>query len=117
MFKISPKKGKLSATDRPTPVSVTFKATKEMLLKEHPMIFCHVIEPNVTPDGETVARIPIPLSVHVAYTRSAGLFDFTFEHEIVWCVLYFRAYKVMFWVIQGDCKKETQVLLPIKFLI
>lgn len=85
MFKISPMKGKLSATDRPTPILVTFKATKEMVLKEHPMLFCHVIEPNVNPDGETVARIPIPLSVNVAYTRSGELelFDFTCDLAIV----------------------------------
>lgn len=69
MFKISPMRGKLTAIDRPAPVTISFCARKEISLKDQPILFCHVIEPNIGISGEAIARIPIPLSAQAAFSR------------------------------------------------
>jgi len=69
MFTISPMTGRLTATERPTPVMITFCARKEIFLKDQALLFCHVIEPNIGMSGEAIARIPILLSAQAAFSR------------------------------------------------
>ena len=69
MFSVAPQKGTLSAVDRPAQVQVIFKSTKEVTIKDQPILRCRVIEPNIGEEGEIIASIPIKLSVKSVYSK------------------------------------------------
>jgi len=63
LFKIMPSHGTLMPIDRPTQVQVQFNARSEVQMSEMPILKCHVIEPNMSETGETIASIPIKVRV------------------------------------------------------
>ncbi|XP_063801928.1 hydrocephalus-inducing protein homolog isoform X2 [Pseudophryne corroboree] len=69
IFSILPQKGTLSPSDRATQVQIIFKAMKEVQIADKPVLKCQVIEPNLSEGGETIASIPIRLSVSSAYSK------------------------------------------------
>ena len=69
MFIISQQRGNLLPTDRPTQVSISFQSDKEVTIKEQPILRCQVIEPSLSEDGETIASIPIKLSVRAVFSK------------------------------------------------
>ncbi|XP_067327017.1 hydrocephalus-inducing protein homolog [Anolis sagrei] len=69
LFSIQPQKGNLSPTDRPTQVQIVFHAKREVKIDDKPVLQCQVIEPNFVEGGETIATIPIRLSVHAAFSK------------------------------------------------
>uniref|UniRef100_A0A803TEP1 HYDIN axonemal central pair apparatus protein n=1 Tax=Anolis carolinensis TaxID=28377 RepID=A0A803TEP1_ANOCA len=69
MFSIQPQKGNLNPTDRPTQVQIVFRAKREVKIDDKPVLQCQVIEPNFIEGGETIATIPIRLSVHCGYSK------------------------------------------------
>jgi hydrocephalus-inducing protein len=68
-FSVVPAKGTLSPVDRPAQVQVIFKSTTEVNVKDQPILRCQVIEPNIGEEGETIASIPIKLSVRSVFSK------------------------------------------------
>lgn len=75
MFSITPSQGKLTPTERPAQLQVTFKASREIQIKEQPILSCQIIEPNVAANGETIACIPVEVSARSVYTKYVKLTD------------------------------------------
>ncbi|KAF5907639.1 hydrocephalus-inducing protein, partial [Clarias magur] len=69
VFTISPQKGCLHPTDRPTCVQVTFCCNKQVSIRQQPILNCQVIEPNIVEDRETIKIIPIKVSVQCLYSK------------------------------------------------
>lgn len=46
-----------------------FKANKEVTVKDQPILRCQVVEPSLGDDGETIASIPIKLSVKSVFSK------------------------------------------------
>ncbi|KAG8143780.1 hypothetical protein E2320_000954, partial [Naja naja] len=69
LFTIQPQKGNLSPNDRPTQVQIVFHSKKEVKIEDKPVLQCHVIEPSLCEGGETIATIPIRLSVLSLFSK------------------------------------------------
>ena len=69
LFKIMPQQGTLIPGDRPTQVQVQFKSDSEINIQDVPVLKCHVIEPNMSDSGETIASIPIKISVRSVFSK------------------------------------------------
>ncbi|CAD5117498.1 DgyrCDS6267 [Dimorphilus gyrociliatus] len=68
-FNIQPPKGRLTSSDRPAQVQVTFKPPKEIIIQEESILLCKIIEPNVVKGGEPIAHIPIRISAKSVYSK------------------------------------------------
>ena len=69
LFKILPAQGTLMPIDRPTQVQVQFNSTTEVQITEMPILKCHVIEPNMSETGETIASIPIKVTARSVFSK------------------------------------------------
>ncbi|XP_033625714.1 hydrocephalus-inducing protein homolog [Asterias rubens] len=69
LFSVIPQKGVLVPNDRPTQVQVIFKSRKEVTIRDQPILKCQVIEPNISDSGETIASIPVKLSVRSIFSK------------------------------------------------
>ncbi|XP_013921615.1 PREDICTED: hydrocephalus-inducing protein-like [Thamnophis sirtalis] len=69
LFTIQPQKGNLGPNDRPTQVQIVFHSKKEVKIEDKPVLQCHVIEPSLCEGGETIATIPIRLSVLSLFSK------------------------------------------------
>eukprot|EP00063_Salmo_salar_P029727 XP_014004562.1 PREDICTED: hydrocephalus-inducing protein homolog isoform X1 [Salmo salar] len=69
IFTITPQKGSLNPNDRPTCVQFVFRHNKEVSIREQPILRCQVIEPNIAEGGETIAIIPIKVSVQSLFSK------------------------------------------------
>ncbi|XP_030060864.1 hydrocephalus-inducing protein homolog [Microcaecilia unicolor] len=69
IFSIIPQKGILMSNERPTQVQIVFRSKKEILIIEKPILRCQVIEPNISEGGETIASIPVKVSVQSVCTK------------------------------------------------
>ncbi|XP_015224105.2 hydrocephalus-inducing protein homolog isoform X3 [Lepisosteus oculatus] len=69
LFTITPQKGSLNPSDRPTTVQIVFRSNKEVSIKDKPILRCQVIEPNVAEGGETIASIPVKVSIQSLFTK------------------------------------------------
>ena len=69
LFVVQPQKGTLTSTDRPSTVQISFKSNTEITIKDLPILRCQVIEPNVADGGETIASIPVKLTVKSVFSR------------------------------------------------
>ncbi|XP_074864560.1 hydrocephalus-inducing protein homolog isoform X2 [Carettochelys insculpta] len=69
VFSIQPQKGILAAMDRPTQIQITFRSKKEVKIEDKPILHCQVIEPSVCEGGETIASIPVKVSVSSLFTK------------------------------------------------
>ena len=64
-----PQQGSLLPQDRPTQVQVQFNPIAEFCLSELPVLKCHVIEPNMSETGETIASIPLKISAKAVFAK------------------------------------------------
>ena len=69
LFAITPQKGTLTSTDRPSTVQISFKSASEISIKDLPILRCQVIEPNVAEGGDTIASIPVKLTVKSVFSK------------------------------------------------
>ncbi|GAA6080556.1 hydrocephalus-inducing protein-like isoform X5, partial [Tachysurus ichikawai] len=69
VFTITPQKGTLHPSDRPTCVQVIFCYNKEVSLRQQAILHCQVTEPNIDEDRETIKIIPIKVSVQCVYSK------------------------------------------------
>ena len=69
MFSVLPNRGLLAPNDKAAPVQVVFKANKEVCVKDQPILRCMVVEPSLGDDGETIASIPIKMSVKSVFSK------------------------------------------------
>ncbi|KAM6946364.1 hydrocephalus-inducing protein homolog [Aplochiton taeniatus] len=69
IFTVTPQRGVLGPTDRPSGVQFVFRHNKEVVIKDEPILRCQVIEPSIGDGGETIAIIPIKVSVQSLFTR------------------------------------------------
>ncbi|XP_074644164.1 hydrocephalus-inducing protein homolog [Tubulanus polymorphus] len=71
LFSIIPQRGTLSPVDRPsgTQVQILFKAKEEVVIRDAPILRCQVIEPNLSDGGETIASIPVKVSVKAVFSK------------------------------------------------
>ncbi|XP_075796761.1 hydrocephalus-inducing protein homolog isoform X3 [Pelodiscus sinensis] len=69
VFSIQPQKGTLAAVDRPTQIQIVFHSKKEIKIEDKPILHCQVIEPSVCEGGETIASIPVKVSVSSLFTK------------------------------------------------
>jgi len=78
MFNVSPERGTLSPTDRPANVQITFQSKREVTVKDQPILRCQVVEPTIGDSGETIASIPIKVTVRSTFTKSVTASAFAF---------------------------------------
>ena len=69
LFTVLPNRGTLGPVDRPQQVQVVFKSNREVFVKDSPILRCQVIEPNMGEKGETIASIPIKVSVRSVFSK------------------------------------------------
>ncbi|XP_069510876.1 hydrocephalus-inducing protein homolog [Ambystoma mexicanum] len=69
ILSILPQKGTLGPNDRPAQVQIIFNSKKEVEIADKPVLRCQVIEPNLSEGGETIASIPIKVSVRSVFTK------------------------------------------------
>ncbi|KAI1889973.1 hypothetical protein AGOR_G00168420 [Albula goreensis] len=69
IFSITPQRGSLGPNERPTTVQFLFRHSKEVSIKEQQILYCQVIEPNIAEGGETIACIPIKVSVQSLFSK------------------------------------------------
>lgn len=69
LFTVSPQKGTLASTDKPSTVQISFKSNTEIMVRDLPILRCQVIEPNVAEGGETIASIPVKLTVKAVFSK------------------------------------------------
>lgn len=69
LFSVIPSKGTLAPQDRQTAVQVIFKSTKEVTVKDQPILKCQVIEPNISEGGTLIATIPVKVSVKAVFNK------------------------------------------------
>lgn len=69
LFSVIPQKGTLNSLDRPTQVQVIFKSSKEVTVKDQPILKCQVIEPSLGEGGEIIASIPVKVSVKSVFSK------------------------------------------------
>ena len=68
-FKIMPERGSLLPQDRPMQVHVQFNPPQEFSVSDFPLLKCHVIEPNMSETGETIASIPLKISARSVFAK------------------------------------------------
>ncbi|XP_049339422.1 hydrocephalus-inducing protein homolog isoform X2 [Astyanax mexicanus] len=66
VFTITPQRGSLLPSDRPTTVQFIFCHNREVSIRDQPILKCQVIEPNV---GGIVAVIPINVSAQCLFSK------------------------------------------------
>ncbi|KAJ8247379.1 hypothetical protein GJAV_G00245710 [Gymnothorax javanicus] len=69
IFTITPQKGSLNPNERPTSVQFLFHHSQEVCIREQQILYCQVIEPNIAEGGETIACIPIKVSVQSVFSK------------------------------------------------
>ena len=50
-------------------VMVTFRATREVSVRDQPVLRCQVVEPSLSESGEVIALIPIRLSAAAVFSK------------------------------------------------
>ncbi len=48
---------------------VVFHSTREVNIRDQPVLKCQVIEPNITEGGEVIALIPIRITARAVYSK------------------------------------------------
>ncbi|XP_066568844.1 hydrocephalus-inducing protein-like isoform X2 [Amia ocellicauda] len=69
LFTITPSEGSLNPNDRATVVHIAFRSSREVCIQDQPILNCQVIDPNITEGGETIASIPVKISVQSLFTK------------------------------------------------
>uniref|UniRef100_A0A8C4S4T7 HYDIN axonemal central pair apparatus protein n=1 Tax=Erpetoichthys calabaricus TaxID=27687 RepID=A0A8C4S4T7_ERPCA len=69
LFTIQPLKGTLNPNEKALQVHINFQSTKEVCIKNKPVLHCQVIEPNVCIGGETIFSIPVKLSIQSVFSK------------------------------------------------
>ena len=69
LFTVVPNHGTLGPVDRPQQVQVIFKSNREVTVRDQPILRCQVIEPSMNESGETIASIPIKVSVRSVFSK------------------------------------------------
>ncbi|XP_072551301.1 hydrocephalus-inducing protein homolog [Salminus brasiliensis] len=69
IFTVTPQRGSLFPTDRPTSVQFVFCHNGEVSIKDQPILKCQVIEPNVVKGGEIITTIPIKVSAQCLFSK------------------------------------------------
>ncbi|RXM33054.1 Hydrocephalus-inducing protein [Acipenser ruthenus] len=69
LFTIQPHKGTLNPSERPMQVQILFRSRKEVVIKDQAILRCKVIEPNVSEGGETIACIPVKVSIRSLFSK------------------------------------------------
>ncbi|XP_059164883.1 hydrocephalus-inducing protein homolog isoform X3 [Physella acuta] len=115
LFSVVPSSGKLSPQDRPTQVQVIFKSSREVQIKDIPLLKCQVIEPSLSPPrGEVIASIPVKVSVKAVFSK----FQITPVSDINFGALLINSKKTRTFVIENKgefdfrftiTKKEREV--------
>ncbi|XP_047385193.1 hydrocephalus-inducing protein homolog isoform X1 [Sciurus carolinensis] len=69
LITVQPKKGSLTASEKPTNVQVFFRARREVKVEHQPILRCQIIEPNLAEGSEIIASIPIKCSVNAVHSK------------------------------------------------
>lgn len=64
-----PERGSLLPQDRPMQIHVQFNPPSEFSIADFPLLKCHVIEPNMSETGETIASIPLKISARSVFAK------------------------------------------------
>ncbi|XP_062355744.1 hydrocephalus-inducing protein homolog [Cinclus cinclus] len=68
-FTIEPQSGMLIASQPGVNVEMVFHPTREMLLKNKPILYCQVIDASSGEGSQTVATIPVRVSAKAVYSK------------------------------------------------
>ncbi|XP_058702204.1 hydrocephalus-inducing protein-like [Poecile atricapillus] len=68
-FTVKPQSGKLIASQPGVNIEIFFHPTREILLKNSPILYCQVIDAISGEGGQTVASIPVRVSARAAYSK------------------------------------------------
>ncbi|KAM4614098.1 hydrocephalus-inducing protein homolog [Discoglossus pictus] len=69
IFSIVPQKGTLGPNDRGSQVQILFHSKEEVSIFNKPILRCQVIDPTLREGGETIASIPIRMTVRSVFAK------------------------------------------------
>lgn len=85
-FSILPQRNLITPADKTPQVQVSFRATREVAIKDKDILFCQVWDPQMGEDGEQIASIPIKLSAKAIFSRYDELCGWA-STDTVYCIL------------------------------
>jgi len=116
MFSVVPAVGVVGPNDKPISFQVCVMPTRELSVKDEPILHCQVIEPrknsivagnssarlpSVASIGDAIANIPIRVSCHSSYSKYVMLF---FYHLLFsFCADKARFHKTIFPLVMSVC--------------
>ena len=68
-FTVSPTHSTLYPGDKAQAVAIAFKANREIVIKEQPVLKCQVMDMHLNKEGEVIASIPIKLSAKAIFAK------------------------------------------------
>lgn len=68
-FSVSPTHSTLFPGDKAQPVSISFKANREIVIKDQPVLKCQLMDMHLNKEGEVIASIPIKLSARAVFSK------------------------------------------------
>ncbi|XP_066051026.1 LOW QUALITY PROTEIN: hydrocephalus-inducing protein homolog [Chamaea fasciata] len=68
-FSVEPRSGMLTASQPGVNIEMLFHPTSEIFLKNKPILYCQVIDGSSGEGGQTVAEIPLRVSVRAVYSK------------------------------------------------
>ncbi|XP_027128846.1 hydrocephalus-inducing protein homolog isoform X3 [Larimichthys crocea] len=103
IFIVSPQSGALMPHSKPTLVQILCKPNTEVLIREQPVLSCQVIEPSIGDEGETIAILPVTVSVKSVFSR----YTITPAYDINFGPLVYGSKKNLSFTIENNGVFET----------
>ncbi|KAM8849594.1 hydrocephalus-inducing protein homolog isoform 2-T2 [Spinachia spinachia] len=107
VFTVSPHSGTLMPHEKPTAVQLLCRPSREVLIKEQPVLHCQVIEPSIGNGGELIATIAIEVSVKSVFSR----YKITPACDLNFGPLVYGLKKSQSFTIQNDGDFETRFII------
>ncbi|XP_033896012.3 hydrocephalus-inducing protein-like [Acipenser ruthenus] len=104
LFTIQPHKGTLNPSERPMQVQIIFRSRKEVVIKDQAILRCKVIEPNVSEGGETIACIPVKVSIRSLFSK----YSFVPGNDLNFGAIVFGIHKIRTFTIENKGEFEIR---------
>ncbi|MGH0142283.1 UNVERIFIED_CONTAM: hypothetical protein FKN15_002865 [Acipenser sinensis] len=104
LFTIQPHKGTLNPSERPMQVQIVFRSRKEVVIKDQAILRCKVIEPNVSEGGETIACIPVKVSIRSLFSK----YSFVPGNDLNFGAIVFGIHKIRTFTIENKGEFEIR---------
>ncbi|MGH0168092.1 UNVERIFIED_CONTAM: hypothetical protein FKN15_053854 [Acipenser sinensis] len=104
LFTIQPHKGTLNPSEHPMQVQIVFRSRKEVVIKDQAILCCKVIEPNVSEGGETIACIPVKVSIRSLFRK----YSFIPGNDLNFGAIVFGIHKIRTFTIENKGEFEIR---------